>query len=184
MCRDLTVPFSPSPAKIEFTIEPLDASLAPAVFSLEGLDAEGRRELANRRRMWEEGLPTAYVAIDLAGNPCYFQWALSGVHDEWVHEFFGGGFPRLAADELLLEGAWGLPAARGQRIMGEAMSRITEMGAGADHRRAITFVGVDNEPSLRGCRTAGFEVYIERHESWRLGRRQLRWAPPATPASS
>lgn len=181
MSRDLTVPFSPSPAKIEFTIEPLDASLASTVFDPAGLDTEGRRELANRQRMWEEGIPGAYVAIDLAGNPCYFQWAISGTNDRLIREFFAGGFPPLAPDELLLEGAWGLPAARGQRIMGEAMSRITEKAAGPGHRRALTFVGVDNEPSLRGCRTAGFEVYIERRESWRLGRRRLAWAAVAEP---
>lgn len=43
--------------------------------------------------------------------------------------------------------------------MAEAMSLITEAGAGESHRRAITFVGVDDEPSIRGCRSAGYEIY-------------------------
>ena len=86
--------------------------------------------------------------------------------------------PALEPDEILLEGAWARPEARGKRIMAEAMSRITMAAAGPEHRRAITFVEVNNEPSIRGCRTAGYEVFIGRRKTWRLGRRRFNWGPP------
>ena len=63
-------------------------------------------------------------------------------------------------------------------VSAEAMSRITLGGAGPEHRRAITFVGVDNEPSIRGCQAAGYEVYIGREETWRLGKRNVKWGHP------
>jgi hypothetical protein len=132
----------------------------------------------SRRRFWEDRIPDAYVAVDADGTPCYVQWAIPGNHAKLVKDYFGKGFPDLDSDELLLEGAWARPEARGKRIMAEAMSRITETGAGATHRRAITFVGVDNEPSMRGCRAAGFEVYVQRRETWRLGRRSVTFSPP------
>lgn len=179
MARDLTVPHTPPPARVEFDVQPLNADLAEIVFDTTGLANAERRELVNRRRFWEAGIGQAHVAVDHAGQPCYIQWTFPGSRAAEVDGFFGGGFPHLAADEMLLEGAWGLPAARGQRIMGEAMSRITEVGAEPATRRAITFVGVDNEPSIRGCRSAGYEIYLQRLDRWRFGRRQVQWNPVA-----
>lgn len=42
--------------------------------------------------------------------------------------------------------------------MSEAMNRITVAEAAPKHRRAITFVNVDSEPSLRGCYSADYQV--------------------------
>lgn len=175
MERDLTVPHTPPSATVSFEIVPLDDQLAERLFDKEGLDAEALRDMEARRRLWEDGIPGAFVAVDDTGAPCYIQWAMPGSEAGLINDYFRGGFPVLAPDELLLEAAWASPAARGKRIMAEAMSRITEAGAAPEHRRAITFVGIDNEPSLRGCRAAGFEVYIERLEKWRVGRRSLEW---------
>lgn len=175
--RDLTVPHAPSPAKVALDIVPLDDQLASQLFDEQGLDAAALRDMEARRRLWQDRIPNAFVAVDDTGTPCYVQWAIPGSETALISDYFRGGFPVMSSDELLLEAAWATPAARGKRIMAEAMSRITEAGAGPEHRRAITFVGVDNEPSLRGCRAAGFEVYIERLERWRLGRRSLAWNP-------
>lgn len=175
MERHLTVPHTPPPAKVTIEIVPLDDRLAGRLFDASGLDAAALRDMEARRRLWEDRIPNAFVAVDDTATPCYVQWAIPGSETALISDYFRGGFPVMARDELLLEAAWATPAARGKRIMAEAMSRITEAGAAPEHRRAITFVGIDNEPSLRGCRAAGFEVYIERVERWRIGRRSIGW---------
>lgn len=178
--RDLNAPHEPPPARVPIEIRKLDDTIASRLFSEDDLDPSALLEMESRRRFWEDRIPDAYVAIDDEGIPCYVQWAIPGDRAQLIKSYFGAGFPDLGADELLLEGAWARPEARGKRIMAEAMSRITLEGAGPGHRRAITFVGVDNEPSIRGCRAAGYEVYVGREESWRLGRRTVRWGDPPT----
>lgn len=176
--RDLTVTHDPPPARVAIEIHTLDDETATRLFSEKGLEPNAVLEMESRRRFWEDRIPDAYVAVDETGMPCYVQWAIPGEQARLIKSYFGSGFPDLEADELLLEGAWARPEARGKRIMAEAMSRITTAGAGAHHRRAITFVGVDNEASIRGCRAAGYETYIDRRESWRFGRRTVRWHHP------
>lgn len=178
MMRDLTIQHTPPRARVEIEIVPLDQSLADGIFDPRGLDPVALGYVERRRALWESGIPGAYVAVDEDGDPCYVQWVIDGADTDLVRAHFGPIFPALDPDELLLEGAWATPRARGRRIMGEAMSRITEAGARPHHRCAITFVGVDNEPSIRGCRSAGFEVYICRTETWRLGRRRIFWNEP------
>lgn len=180
MSRDLTVPFDDPEALVPFEIAPLDETLAARLFSEDGVDGASLLDLESRRRFWRDRLPGAYVAVAPDGTPYYVQWAISGDHAERVKGYFGDGFPRLAENELLLEGAWARPEARGKRIMAAAMSRITVTAARPGDRRAITFVGVDNEPSIRGCRAAGYEVYVERQERWRFGKRTVTWADPGT----
>ncbi len=185
MARDLTVPHAAPAAKVALDIVPLDDHLASRLFDVAELDPGALGEMEARRRLWEDGIPNPYVAVDDTGTPCYVQWAIPGSEAALIRDYFRGGFPEMASNELLMEAAWATPAARGKRIMAEAMSRITEAGALPGHVRAITFVGVDNEPSLRGCRAAGFEIYIERQERWRLGRRSIFWDDPSpTPAPS
>jgi len=179
MARDMAIAHAPPPARVPIDIVPLDDRLAGLLFDGTGLDPAALRDMEARRRLWSDGIPTAFVAVDETGTPCYVQWAIPGSEAALIREYFNGGFPELASDELLLEAAWATPAARGKRIMAEAMSRITEAGSTPGTRRAITFVGVDNEPSIRGCQAAGFEVYIERAERWRLGRRSLSWGESA-----
>ncbi|MFN8639685.1 MAG: N-acetyltransferase [Dehalococcoidia bacterium] len=175
LSRDLTMPHTPPAARIAISIHPLTRELADRVLDPTGLDPADRREVAHRRRLFESSLGTGYVALTEDGSPCYVQWAIPGAQAAGVDDFFRGIFPHLRPDELLLEGAWAHPNARGQRVMAEAMSRITEAGARPEHRRAITFVAVDNEASLRGCHSAGFSNYIARHEHWRFGRRAVAW---------
>lgn len=175
MERDLTKPHKAPSARVPIEVTELDEALAERLFDEDGLDPVSTLEMESRRRFWEDRIPGAYVAVEADGHPCYVQWAISGEHSDLVKTYFGDGFPELGADELLLEGAWARPEARGKRIMAAAMDQITVAGAAPAHRRAITFVGIDNEPSIRGCRVAGYEVYVEREETWRLGRRRVTW---------
>ncbi len=181
MERDLTESHEAPPARVPIEVTELDDTLAEQLFNEDGLDPASSFEMMSRRRFWNDGIPGAHVAIS-DGVPCYVQWAISGEHSDLIKAYWGEGLPDLRPDELLLEAAWARPEARGKRIMSEAMDRITLAGSGPEHRRAITFVRIDNEPSIRGCRGAGYEVYIEREETWRMGRRRVTWHP-ASPLS-
>jgi hypothetical protein len=180
LMRDLTVPHSPPKARINISIVPLDEDLAEELFDPTGLDPIALREVESRRRLWQVGLPTPYVAVDDSGAPCYVQWVVDGRHADLIHDQLGPIVPNLGPGDLVLEGAWATPRARGKRIMAEAMSNIVEIGAQPHHRRALTCVTVENEPSIRGCRAAGFEVGLVLIENWRLGRKRVCWEAAAS----
>lgn len=176
LTRDLTIAYTAPPARVTLTVHTLDQATADALLEAPGADATDRREIERRRRLWDQRLGTAYVALDETGAPCFVQWAIPGDQASRIDRFFGGVFPHLAPDELLIEGTYVPPHARGKRIMADAMNRIA-LAAAPQHRRAITFVGATNEPSLRGSYAAGFKVYVRRLETWRLGRRRIHWFP-------
>ena len=98
-------------ALVPIDVLPLDRALARRLFAEDGLDPVATLDMQSRRRFWEDRLPGAYVAV-ADGVPCYVQWAISGEHSHLVKDYFGDGFPDLADDEILLEGAWARPEAR------------------------------------------------------------------------
>ena len=78
------------------------------------------------------------------------------------------GSPRLAADQALLENAYTPPSHRGLGIMSAAMALIAEQAATVGARTVLTFVGLDNIASLKGCQRAGFNPAML-HHSLRFG---------------
>lgn len=128
--------------------------------------------------MVEAELATCYVAVTEDDAPCYMQWLIGPEENEKVRSIFQYRFPRIAEDEMLLEGAFTLEHWRGKGIMAAAMSRIAEQAIDRGARSVITFVGSDNEPSLKGCRKAGFEPYLTRIDSWRCFQFSTTFTPP------
>lgn len=170
--RDLAQPVRVPPARIPVTVRPLAERDRQAFSSArDGLVGSEEHEWWLRARMLEAGLGTCYVAADPDGQLTYMQWVLPPSRNNEIQEYFRGLFPRLQSDEALLEGAYTFPAYRGLRIMPCAMAQIAERAADSGARWAVTFVGVDNEPSLKGCERAGFERHAIWHDRWRLFRR-------------
>ena len=183
--RDLAVPFPAPAARVPVTIRPLRDSDVPALLALDapGLDEAARDERRTRLDMIAAGLRTPYVAVTVDDRPCYMQWLLGPEENERVQAFFHGIFPRLAADEALLEGAFTPEEFRGQGIMAAAMAQLAELAGPLGARWVVTFVTADNLPSLKGCKRAGFAPYLTREESWQQFRRRLAFTPlpPGTP---
>ncbi len=158
--RDLNVPVERPSAKIPISVRSaravdLDRLLSPAM----PLDPVERRELHARRSFAEKVGGGAYVAIDeRTGVPCYVQWLLGPSQNPVIASL--GGFPALSEGEALLEDAYTPPSHRGLGIMSAAMALIAEHGADIGARHVITFVGVDNIASLKGCKRAGFDPYL------------------------
>ena len=67
--------------------------------------------------------------------------------------------------------------------MSAAMSLIAEQGRSVGARYVITFVGVDNTASLKGCYRAGFGIYLERQLRWRMGKSSVTFRPATSETS-
>ena len=177
--RDLEAPFEAPKAKIPITvrrIEPGDAVHALDIAD-RSLAPEERWERASRRRLLDSGLGCCFVAVGDDGRVCYMQWLFGAAENDAIARYFHGTFPRLAADEALLEGAYTPSAFRGQGIMPAAMAQIAGRGLELGARQVVTFVGADNIASMKGCLRSGFFPYIARSDSWRGLRRQIGFSP-------
>lgn len=164
--RDLSIPFKDPEAKISIHIR----ELIP-----EDLDAFN--DNLTNHGLFQQEIKTPYVAIDDHGTPCYYQWLMGPGYNKEIKRFWKGSFPELSANEALLENAFTTPNFRGLRIMPAAMSRIAKKALSLQLRYVITFVEVDNIPSLKGCRRAGFEPYILRTEKWLFFHKTVTYSP-------
>jgi RimJ/RimL family protein N-acetyltransferase len=170
LLRDLKHNFPAPGAKIPLAVRPLDEGDLSALFGHVGAATERaeRLEVAWRHAFVEKGARGGFVAIDERSNtPCYVQWLLCPRDNAFIKKI--GGFPPLAADEVLLENAYTPPAYRGLGVMSAAMARLAERARddfGAT--KALFFAPTDNIASLKGSQRAGFHPYLL-HRRTRLG---------------
>ena len=165
-------------ARICISVRPLQSHDIPQLFDESEVDnGETLRHQIRRLRHIEVDIPTCYVAVDVDGVPCYTQWLMGSKENSRIRQFFGGEYPQLENDEMLLENAYTPEAYRGLRIMPCAMWQISEKAADHGARRVITFVGEENIASLKGCARAGFSPYLVRHDKWRFFRRTITFEP-------
>lgn len=184
--RNLRQPHTAPSALVPITVRPLVGSDVPAVLEAgASLSGEENWDRRYRRMLLESGIGRPYVAATADDEPCYTQWIFGPEDNDDLQRFFNGIFPLLAPGTALLEGAFTPSAHRGKKIMSEAMSLIAERaGEEVDARHVITFVGVDNIASLKGCARAGFTEEILRRVDVRLGRRRVAFRPLPTPTPS
>ncbi|MFC5139321.1 GNAT family N-acetyltransferase [Actinomycetospora rhizophila] len=176
--RDLTLPHETPVAKIPIAVRPLTDADVPRILDEHAeVDEAERWERHTRVRLLERGIGSPYVAVDPDDDPCYVQWLFGPRENDEVREFFHGIFPELGADEALLEGAFTPTRHQGKRIMSAGMSMIAEKAADLGARHVLTFVGVENIASLKGCERAGFLPAIDRWETRRLGRLRVEFRP-------
>lgn len=167
--RDLTIPFEAPQAKIPIVVRQMDKEdIQRIIDSVSASASQEKYWLLTEQRLLNAGIPTGYLATTIDDSPCYMQWLIPSSENIRIQQFFRGIFPLLKPDEALMEGAYTLPAFRGQRIMSSAMAQIAEQGLNVGARWAITFVGHGNIASLKGCHQAGFEPYIVRREKYRF----------------
>ncbi len=177
--RDLTLPFPAPAANMPLSVRPLREEDIPKLLDLNapGVIPESREERVTRRQMLEAGIQRCYVAVTEDDTPCYMQWLIPPSQNDLVQRYFRGIYPRLSANEALLEGAFTPEEFRGRRIMPCAMAQLAEKGSDIGARCVITFVTHDNIPSLKGCKRSGFTPYLLRRERLHRFRRQLTFTP-------
>ena len=144
-------------ALIELKIRPFNTS-----------DNDYFRDENSNLGLVEAHIENCYVAVNTDNLPCYRQWLMGPSQNEKIKDFFKGSFPVLKNNEALLEAAFTLPTFRGKRIMPAAMARISEKGVDIGAKYIITFVDINNIPSLKGCKRSGFNPYVLRIEKWFL----------------
>ena len=172
--RDYSVPAEEPPGPDwDMRVKPLDDRLADALFNVTGLDGRNRMFLDRRRAMWEAGFRGGYVVVDPDDKPVFLQFFIPSEQKALASHHWGGLFPPIRPDTMLVEGAWIPPEFRGRKVMALAMFRIAEAAKAdspASVRYAETYIEIGNRGAERGCLAAGFEVFSRRVETWRLGR--------------
>jgi hypothetical protein len=179
LARDMTVPFPAPEAKIPISLRLIRPDDVPKVLNMEepGISPMERNHIASRLDMLEAGFATCFVAVTLDDEPCYIQWLITPEENDLLHREFDNQFPQLAEGEILLEGAFTPVAFRGQRIMPAAMAQLAEKAGQLGATRVLTFVGLPNIPSIKGCERAGFVPYTNREIVYRLGSRRTHFIP-------
>jgi hypothetical protein len=177
--RDYQSPVEDPPEPVlDLKVEPLDASLAKALFEVPGLDSQNQLYLDRRKTMWEMGFSGGYVAVDPGGRPAYLQFFIPHEQADLAHRHWGDLFPPYGSDTLLVEGAWVPPDFRGKRVMAHGMYLISEAAkqdSPDEVRFAETYVDIGNRGAKLGCVQSGFSVFKRRTESWRFGRHTFRF---------
>lgn len=170
--RDLSTPYDPPEARIPITIRPLrDSDVKPLLEDYDpSTDWEAIRLRLRRKAFLETGIGRCYVAVTEDDVPIYMQWIIAPSDNDEMQLYFGEKFPRLKADEGLLELAFSLEACRGKRVMQNAMAQIANMGRKFGAQYMITFVDEDAVPTIKGCQGAGFIPWMRRRDVWRFFR--------------
>lgn len=175
--RDLQVKFKTPESKINIAIRPLKEEDVSELLKNSPVYRINPRIIANQQSIIDANIPTCYVAVTKDDKPCYMQWLIGYEDRDVITKHFRGVFPMLKKSEALLEGAYSNPVFRGLRIMPAAMAEIAKKAESLQSRWVITFVDIQNIPSLKGCKRAGFEPYVLRKSEWFFFRYKVTFNP-------
>lgn len=174
--RDLQQPLELPRARIPISIRNIKPRENPELLDCyrEGLTSDQISELIYQKKILESGLKECYLAVNEQNKPTYMQWMIPSSENAKVQELFGKDFfPRLNEDEVLLEAAFTYFDFRSKGIMPRAMAEIANAGSEFGARYAITFCHEWNTPSIKGCKKAGFQPYLQRDIKYRFFRRSF-----------
>ncbi len=178
--RDFTRSYPvPTSSLGRLTAAPLDDELAARVFDRRGLEPRDQQLLERRHALWQAGFDGGYVALTSDGEPAYLSWFIPHYQADKVRDYWGPLF-RFGPDTLIGEGAWVSPKFRGFGLMAMGHYVLTE-AAKADAAPGVRYVTAYAESKNRGAShgtyRAGYEVFTRRIETWRLGKRFVRFEP-------
>ncbi len=175
--RDLRVPYQAPAAKIDVHIRKLRQEDIDAFFNNGNSRQVPAGYLNYLERLLNSGIRYSFVATDQEDNPAFLQWLIPAENNPLLRKEFGQYFPELEPHEVLLDGGLMHQDYRGNGIMADALSRITEMGRDYGATHAITLVETYNTASLKGCHRAGFRPYKLREVKWRFFRESISFQP-------
>lgn len=114
----------------------------------------------------QKNIKNCYVATNANDLPFFRVWLMESSENKKIQSFFTGNYPNLNKNEILAEGAFTIPSYRGNQILPAAISEILEKGNIIGVSYILAFIDVNNIPSLRSYKRAGFYPYILRREKW------------------
>jgi hypothetical protein len=158
------------PAKFNITMKRCDSASFPGfIDEFERVGGLECIELVLRQSMCSAGVPTLYAATGPDGAPAYTQWLVTMGDEYLLHSLQPKRYPRLASDEVLLEGSYTFSRARRTGVMSDGMAQLLRIARTNSARSAITYVASDNIPALRGCANVGFTLDHVRMNIRRFG---------------
>ncbi len=176
--RDLTVPFTPPPAKIPLTVRRLQPDDDLSFLDDEpGLSPEVTQLRTDQRWLIQQDLPAPWVAVDPDGKVCLMTYLFTAQDNPRVRALWGDWLPELKPDEAMIEGIYTADSHRGLGIMADAATRIAEQARDVGVRYGVGFIPFKNVASQRGGEKAGWRPYLRREEDWFLFRRRVRFFP-------
>lgn len=131
------------------------------------------RERPRRLPVLRSGIPDCYVVTTDHDEIAFMLWVIAA--PDWLRfrpHFKGNIHWPPSHDECLFEFAYTFRKFRGNGVMSASLVMIAQqvVKERPSLRWAYNFVRLSNEPSLRGCRRAGFRPYMKRKEHWRAMR--------------
>lgn len=178
---DLETPRRGSAAKIPVRMEPIPAGFQGFVDEFAQVRGADAVEVYARQNLYAAGVPGGHLTCGPDGRPAYVQWLVTAANQEHLHATQPGRYPRLTPEEALVEAAYTFTAHRGQGVMAPAMGQLLDMAREQGARSVITYVAVDNVPSLRGCARIGFRPDHLRINTRRFGQMNTRFVPGIDP---
>jgi len=128
------------------------------------LNRSERHEAARRIAMLKINLNTCYVVEDTKHNVRFLQWLVPASENEKLQKYYGDWYPKLAADEGLMESVYVFPKYRGTGILPCAVRNIVGVAFVSGIKRIVTLVPSWNINSLSSFMRMGFKPYQVRIE--------------------
>jgi GNAT superfamily N-acetyltransferase len=161
---------TPFPIPDSSALEPTDARSYDGFARLvPDTPAASLLELLWYVRLAEDGARTLLVARDDAGLPTFSTWMLDAEGQREHASRFGDAFHRLEDGELLLEGIYTYPHARGRGVGAAGIAAACAWAAGRGATRIWVYPYLDNPAVLPLNVHAGFEPVNARVEITSLG---------------
>jgi hypothetical protein len=142
-----------------------------------GMKDEDVLERIRLLRLLNSGIQECYVAETEERVPCHISWWVNSSQNPIVKEFYGGAILPLAADEVLVEGAFTLESYQRLGILNWRRIKFFEKSLAIGAKRVINYVRHDNLPSLESEKKAGYRVFMIRKDKWRVFRRSFIFKP-------
>lgn len=146
---------------------------------------ELRYELLARKWFYECGFHNCYVVRTTDTNElCHVRWMVTSQDNEVIDASFQNRLPRLKKDEVLMENIFTFKEYRAKGITTSIGLQMAEIARKQGFRRIMAYVAEDNIPSLRACKTQGFQVFekiLERHVLFRATRKTIEEISPSVP---
>lgn len=124
-----------------------------------------------------QNIPDCYTIVTDDNIPCFRMWLMKSSENQSIRNYFGGLFPILKPDEAIIEGVFTNPSYRRMGIMPYIMNTIAQQSKSEGVNKVISFVDIENIPSLKGFHRSGFSPYIVRKVKWKFFNRTINFEP-------
>lgn len=172
LAREISIPAEIPEPKIGVTLRPVKHEDIPRLLDINrrGMRDEDVLERIRILQILNSGIEECYVAETDQGVPCHIAWWINSSQNPIIRESYGGRILPLAADEVLVEGAFTLEAYQRLGILKWRRFQFMKKSLAIGATRVINYVRNDNLPSLNSCRNEGYRLFMIRKDKWRFFR--------------